>query len=37
MFGRENDIESLKVIDFGLNAKGIEEFSLTSKVEQLFT
>jgi len=31
MFGRKNDIDSLKVIDFGLSAKDADAFSLTSK------
>lgn len=31
MFRRKNDIESLKVIDFGLSVKDVEDDSLTTK------
>jgi serine/threonine protein kinase len=31
MFRKKNDIESLKIIDFGLSAKDVDDFSLTSK------
>jgi len=31
MFGKKNDIESLKVIDFGLSGKEVKDFALTSK------